>query len=49
VPNVARYHTDPVLFARKISRPVMDLVCDGVRPRHDCRLMPAFVRGETVG
>lgn len=49
VPAVARYHTDPVLFARKISRLVVDLVRDGTRRRHASRLMPTLVRGETLG
>jgi LacI family transcriptional regulator len=49
VPAVSRYHADPVLFARKISRLVVDLVRNGERRRHDSRLMPSFVRGETLG
>lgn len=49
VPVVTRYHTDPVLFARKISRFVVDLVRNGVRRQHDSRLMPTLLRGETVG
>jgi len=49
VPAVSRYHADSVLFARRISRLVVDLVRNGVRRRHDSRLMPSFVRGETLG
>lgn len=49
VPAVTRYHTDPILFARKVSRLVVDLVRNGVRRRHDSRLMPTLVRGETLG
>jgi hypothetical protein len=49
VPAVSRYHAESVLFARRISRLVVDLVRNGVRPRRDWRLMPSFVRGETVG
>ncbi|HEX5223245.1 MAG TPA: GntR family transcriptional regulator [Verrucomicrobiae bacterium] len=49
VPAVTRYHTDPVLFARKVSRLVVDLVRNGARRRHDSRLMPSLVRGETLG
>lgn len=49
VPSVTRYHTDPALFARKISRIVVDLVRNGVRRQHDSRLMPALIRGETLG
>jgi DNA-binding LacI/PurR family transcriptional regulator len=49
VPRVARYHIDPALFARKISRIVVDMVGNGRRRQHDVRLMPALVRGETIG
>jgi LacI family transcriptional regulator len=49
VPTVARYHSDAELFARKISRLVVDLVQMGVRRRHDIRLVPRFLRGETLG
>jgi DNA-binding LacI/PurR family transcriptional regulator len=49
VPAVTRYHTDPILFARKVSRLVVDLVRGGARRRHDSRLMPTLVRGETLG
>jgi len=49
VPVVSRYHTDPVAFARKISRLVVDLVRTGVQNRHESRLMPVLVRGETLG
>jgi LacI family transcriptional regulator len=49
VPSVTRYHTDPALFARKISRIVVDMVRNGVRRRHDSRLMPTLIRGETLG
>jgi DNA-binding LacI/PurR family transcriptional regulator len=49
VPTVARYHTDPILFARKVSRLVVDLVRTGTRQRRDLRLTPALVRGETLG
>jgi DNA-binding LacI/PurR family transcriptional regulator len=48
VPAVTRYHTDPALFARKLSRLVVDLVRNGVRRHHDSRLMPTLVRGETL-
>lgn len=49
VPALARYHSDPTLFARKISRLVVDLVRQGVQRQHDFRLMPVFVRGQTLG
>lgn len=49
VPVVARYHADPAAFARKISRLVLDLVRNGVTRRHEARLMPTLIRGETLG
>jgi DNA-binding LacI/PurR family transcriptional regulator len=49
VPTITRYHTDPVLYARKVSRLVVDLVRNGVRRWHDSRLMPDMIRGETLG
>ena len=49
VPAVSRYHSDPALFARKISRLVVGLVRNGVQRRHDSRLMPSFIHGETLG
>jgi DNA-binding LacI/PurR family transcriptional regulator len=48
VPIVSRYHSDSGLFARKVSRLVLDLVRNGVPRQHDARLMPSFVRGETL-
>jgi DNA-binding LacI/PurR family transcriptional regulator len=49
VPAVARYERNPTLFARKVLRLVLDLVREGVRPRHNFRLMPTLVSGETLG
>lgn len=49
VPVVSRYHTDPATFARKISRLVVDLVRTGVQQRHESRLMPTLIKGETLG
>lgn len=49
VPAVARYERNPTLFARKVLRLVLDLVREGVRPRHNYRLMPTLVPGETLG
>lgn len=49
VPVVTRYHTDPAAFARKISRRVIDIARTGVLRRHETRLMPSLVRGETLG
>lgn len=49
VPTVARYSTDPTLFARKVSRTVLRLVQGGDALPRDYRVMPRFVRGETLG
>jgi DNA-binding LacI/PurR family transcriptional regulator len=49
VPVVSRYHVDPAAFARKVSRLVLDLVRTGAHRPHDSRIMPSFVRGETLG
>jgi DNA-binding LacI/PurR family transcriptional regulator len=49
VPAVARYERNPTLFARRVSRLVLDLVREGARPPHNYRLMPTFMEGETLG
>ena len=49
VPTVARYATDPTLFARKVSRTVLRLMQGGDVPARDYRVMPRFVPGETLG
>jgi DNA-binding LacI/PurR family transcriptional regulator len=49
VPLVARYHINPALFARKISRLVLELARSGACHPHDSRLIPELVRGETLG
>lgn len=48
VPSVTRYHVDAGLFARKISRLVVDLVRSGVASQRDARLVPKLLRGETL-
>lgn len=48
VPAVARYERNSSLFARKVSRLVLDLVREGSTP-HNYRLMPTLVEGETLG
>jgi len=48
VPSIARYHVDAQLFARKISRLVVDLIQGGVTRRQEVRLLPAFFPGETL-
>jgi LacI family transcriptional regulator len=49
VPTVARYERNPALYARKVSRLVLDMVREGARPQHNHQLMPSFVDGETLG
>lgn len=49
VPTVARYSTDPTLFARKVSRAVLRLLHGGAVPPQDIRVMPTFISGETFG
>ena len=49
VPSIARYSTDPTLFARKVSRLALRLVRGGAVPPQDIRVMPRFVPGETFG
>ena len=48
VPAVTRYHVDAPLFARKISRLVVELVRGGGSRGHEVRLVPAMFRGETL-
>ncbi len=49
VPRVARYSVDATLFARQLSRLVLQMACAGPVPCRDHRLMPRFVPGETLG
>ena len=49
VPTVARYTSSPTGFARKISRLVLEIVQGAPLARADARIMPVFVRGETLG
>jgi DNA-binding LacI/PurR family transcriptional regulator len=49
VPSIARYQADPVLFAHKLSRVVLEMASGGnARPR-DCRIIPRLIRGDTLG
>lgn len=49
VPTVARYQADPVLFAHKISRVVLEMASGGnARPR-DYRIIPHLIPGQTLG
>jgi LacI family transcriptional regulator len=49
VPTVARYVNDPDLFARKITRSVLQLAAEGVAAHRQLQIMPSFVKGETEG
>lgn len=49
IPSVAHYSLNPSLFARKISRLVANLVAHGAAPSRQHRVMPSFVRGDTLG
>lgn len=49
LPTIARYSTDPRLFARKVSRTVLRLAQGGAVLPRDYRVMPQFVPGETLG
>lgn len=49
VPRVARYSVDTTLFARQLSRLVLQMACAGPVPCRDHRLMPRFVPGEKLG
>jgi len=49
VPSIARYERNPALFARKVLRLVLDHVREGVGARHNYRLMPTLLQGETLG
>ena len=49
VPTVARYSTEPTLFARKVSRTVLRLAQGVTLLPQDYRVMPQFVSGQTFG
>lgn len=49
VPTVARYSSSPTIFARKISRMVLEIVRGAALERADTRIMPTFVAGQTLG
>lgn len=49
VPSIARYQVDPVLFAHKLSRAVLEMASGGdARPR-DYRIIPQLISGATLG
>lgn len=48
VPSIARYQVDPLLFAHKLSRVVLEMASGGdARPR-DCRIIPRLISGDTL-
>lgn len=48
-PVLARYHRDPDLHARRLARMILQLARGGVTPPRQIRLMPEFLKGESVG
>ncbi|HEX3799936.1 MAG TPA: substrate-binding domain-containing protein [Verrucomicrobiae bacterium] len=48
VPSVARYHADPLLFAHKLSRVVLEMVSGGNARARDYRIIPQLISGETL-
>jgi DNA-binding LacI/PurR family transcriptional regulator len=49
VPSLARYSCDPALFARRISRMVLQLVQGGAGQPRQVLVMPDFVPGQSLG
>jgi DNA-binding LacI/PurR family transcriptional regulator len=49
VPSVARYRVDPVAFAQRLSRVVLELTSGGNPPPRQHLLMPRFIPGRTLG
>jgi hypothetical protein len=48
VSSLARYSCDPTVFARKISRMVVQLVRDGACRPHQVLVMPDFGSGQSL-
>lgn len=48
VPTVARYQADPVLFAHKISRVVLEMASGGDARSRDYRIIPRLIAGKTL-
>jgi LacI family transcriptional regulator len=48
-PELARYAHDPDLFARRLAGMVVQLAKEGAVPNRRVRLMPTFIKGETLG
>jgi DNA-binding LacI/PurR family transcriptional regulator len=49
IPSVARYSSNPRAFAQKVSKLATDLAREGRLAPTDNRLMPRFVKGDTLG
>lgn len=47
-PHVARYRSNPGIFARRVSRAILQLASSGVTRLSPIQLMPRFLSGETV-
>lgn len=47
-PRVARYSSNPVVFARRVSHAVLQMARFGAAPVRPVRLMPRFLPGETA-
>jgi LacI family transcriptional regulator len=47
-PGLARYVHDPDLFARRLAGMVVQLAKEGAVPTRRVRLMPTFIKGETL-
>lgn len=49
VPTMARYQADPVAFAHKLSRVVLEMASGGDARLRDYRILPRLIVGETFG
>jgi DNA-binding LacI/PurR family transcriptional regulator len=49
IPSVARYSVSTTVFARKVGRIVLGLAQTGSASLHTNRMMPKFVKGDTMG
>ncbi len=48
VPSLARYQVDPVLFAHKLSRLVLEIASGGDARARDYRILPNLIPGQTL-
>ena len=49
VPEPARYSVNPQLMARSLVRPVLELLEGNAVAQHAAKIMPEFLKGETIG